>query len=291
MKLWSFVVFFLAVATLLISTFILLSPIGAKLPGDGTNSAAISSSIAVIIATIGLVLALYMQSAEYRRKSEIVDGIQEIRMVLNVLAARYTVGIHNGASRMDYDEERQRLLSAFEGPAGRFLEYVRAVKDNNAKNSGQDGEKWRTIYVCLAGILNASDMRESGRDIVLLKDTLAEVTTRDIKKYSRKITSVASIDLLHKSEDPLFDHLKRVLDAHSSDPLEGAESKREEILLFGQQLIEQSDNEDQSKHWTEVHSRAQNGDLDALKSIYSIFLLVNQSKRPRVGSGNDGSGV
>lgn len=193
-----------SVLTVLLGLFVLIDPVGNQFAGDGQNSNALTAAIALIIVTLGLVLSVYMQSAEYRRESEIVDGIQEIRIVLTLLASRFSLQrVGNSMGTTISSEEREVLISAITGPAGRFLNYLRGVRDREATKNNTSTE-WRTLFLHYSSIIYASDVEATGRHIVSLLKIIDSVTVRDIKKYASKVVSVNSIDQIRSYDDDLI---------------------------------------------------------------------------------------
>ena len=193
-----------SVLTVLLGLFVLIDPVGNQFAGDGQNSNALTAAIALIIVTLGLVLSVYMQSAEYRRESEIVDGIQEIRIVLTLLASRFSLQrVGNSVGTTISSEEREVLIGAITGPAGRFLNYLRGVKDREASKADVP-TKWRTFFLHYSSIIYGSDVESTGRHIVNLLEVIDSVTVKDIKKYASKVVSVNSIDQIRSYDDDLI---------------------------------------------------------------------------------------
>ena len=194
----------LACLALMTSLFMLFHPIGSNVPGDGGNASALTSALALIVATIGLVLALYMQSAEYRRESEVVDGLQELRMTLSFMLAR--VGLLRSQGRgatnpKSLQHEKEKLLESLQGPAGRFLQYVGNIRDQRASEDSVP-ESWRLFNYFVADIVISDDVLQCQNSIVGLYKLVREIRTQDIDKHSKGFISSSSIDELNGFPDP-----------------------------------------------------------------------------------------
>lgn len=191
-------ILFLSALAVALGLALLFLPIGRSLLGDGQNSAAITTAIALIVGTIGLVLATYMQSAEYKRETELVDDIQSIRIILEIMIAR-TVALSASApapgSVYDYQLEKEALFKALTGPAGRLLVIQKALKTADA-NLAQRDEKWRTFYLSVSEIFNNSDLRHCASGAVELLRFVEELDSAAIRKLAPKTISTESIDEL-----------------------------------------------------------------------------------------------
>lgn len=196
------VVLLFAITAVAASFVLLFTPTGNGLAGSAENSSAISASLALIIATIGLVIALWMQTAEYRRETEIVDGLQEARALLDIMIARMGVAQGTGQSdaNLSFATEKEHLILILKGPAGRLLNYIRIVRHTSAQKNDAP-EKWRTFYIHVSNVVNSDDLSECGGSLCALLDLLKSVTSADVRKYSNKVISVDSIDALNAGDD------------------------------------------------------------------------------------------
>lgn len=196
----------LAVLSFLAGIAVLVFEFGANLPGSGDNSAAITSSFALIVATVGLVLALHMQSAEYRRETEVVDGLQEIRLLLELVIARAAVaqagrgvGRNSGMSNSSvFQRDKELLLEAMVGPAGRFLIFHAAQKSHAAK---EQPEEWRLLHYHLATVMLSENEAQAGQSAMDLFDMLKSVDHAAIKEGAKLIVHADTIDKLNKAPD------------------------------------------------------------------------------------------
>lgn len=196
----------LAVLSFLAGIAVLVFEFGAKLPGSGDNSAAITSSFALIVATVGLVLALHMQSAEYRRETEVVDGLQEIRLLLELVIARAAVAqagrgaVRNSGTSTSsvFQRDKELLLEAMVGPAGRFLIFHAAQKSLAAK---EQPEEWRLLHYHLATVMLSENEAQAGQSAMDLFDMLKSVDHAAIRKGAKLIVHADTIDKLNKAPD------------------------------------------------------------------------------------------
>jgi len=134
-----------AALSVILSIVLLFFPFGRNLPGSGENASAITSSIAIIVATLGLVIATYMQSAEYRRESEVVDGIQGLRLLLELMIAEISVIEYHKVKkderpRRAFELEQESLLKTLQGSAGRFLFLLRRRPQSKRNRTASTGE-------------------------------------------------------------------------------------------------------------------------------------------------------
>lgn len=196
-------ILFLSLTAMLIGVAILFFPFGKNLMGDGSNSSAITTAIALIVGTIGLVLATYMQSAEYQRETELVDDIQSIRIILEIMISRtaaLSVSQPASPAAFDYQLEKEALFKALTGPAGRLLVIQKAIKTADA-NLAQKDEKWRTFYLSVSEIMNNSDLRYCASGAVSLLRFVEELDSETIRKLTSRTVSTQSVDELSQATE------------------------------------------------------------------------------------------
>lgn len=269
---YSRIILVFAALSLLCGLAILFSPYGNRLPGSGDNSAAITSAFALIVATLGLVLALYMQSAEYRRETEVVDGVQEIRLLLEVLIAQIAIAfaVQENLGSHSFEKQKELLLDATIRPAGRFLAYMSSTRSKETPEG--EGQKWRLYHAHLARVFAAKSAVECIDDIVGLYRLLIEVTSADVRTLSKGFISVKSIDEMNTNEMNIL--VKVMLDRHSKneeekenrDPFE-TEGSLESAIAFLETNQEDGESLVTARGYYEA---ARAGDTRARLYIYAI---------------------
>jgi hypothetical protein len=201
-KLVGWLIVVLAFFAVAISLFVLFHPSGGTLLGDGDNASAISSALALIVATIGLVLAIYMQSAEYRRATEVVDSIQSLRMILSLMIAKIALIQAKGDAGktiVDIKNEKEQLLLAVCSNAGSFLRYIAAVRHREAEKR-ELSEEWRLLDIYMAAIFSNDSALDCKLEIIGLYRLLDSVTSDDLHRHSRGFISTESLDVLREND-------------------------------------------------------------------------------------------
>ncbi|MFN7054088.1 hypothetical protein [Hyphomonas sp.] len=269
---WVIVVF--SLVTVSGGLVLLLTPLGANLPGDGQNSSALTASVALIVVVVGLILTVYMQSAEYRRQAEIIDGLQEIRIILTIMAARVSLARTGGdADHSISAEERAVLLNAVKGPAGRFLNYMRGVKDKEAGEANAP-TRWRTIFLNFSMVVYATDIGRAGQNVIDLLQVVDDVTVKDIKKYASKVISADSIDKIRAYEDDIIVRaLKSMYAEQAQRAIDPADMARLEGMIAGLQAVLMQDAQGRAG-WAELQKtlpKARAGDPEAFNYIASLY--------------------
>jgi hypothetical protein len=220
-----------AALSVVLGIALLIWPSAALFGGDSERSAAVTSALALIVATLGLVLALHMQSAEYRRETDLVDGLQELRVLLEIMTARCALDRMHGPGADDPDvrsyagflEEKQLLLELLHQMPGRFLIYFSAVKHAQAKKSDV-AEKWRLLHLHIAFIRRAPNAAECAQHIVGLLKLIREIGAQDISDHAKGFVSASSIDELNDYEGNIvIDAMVRQFDTAPVIGAEGAD--------------------------------------------------------------------
>ncbi len=272
---WVIVIFSLITVTG--GLLLLLTPLGANLPGDGQNSSALTAAIALIVVVVGLILTVYMQSAEYRRQAEIVDGLQEIRVILTIMAARVSLARTGAAGdRRISAEERAVLLNAVKGPAGRFLNFMRGVKDKEAGEANR-ATKWRTLFLNFSTIAYANDIGLTGQNVIDLLEVIDDIGVKDIKKYASKVISADSIDKIRAFEDDIIVRvLKSMYAEQAQRPIDPADLARLEAMIAGLQAVLMQ-NEQGRAGWAELQRtlpQARAGDPEAFNYVAALYAAL-----------------
>jgi hypothetical protein len=277
---------FISGAALLLALLLLFHPLGKDLAGDGDASAAITSALGLIVATAGLVLALYMQSAEYRREAEVVDGLQRLRAILELMLARCvaTLGTEDRSGGV-FQKERELLLEALSGPAGRFLTYLGAIRGEKA-GKGQV-EKWRTFHLYVANVMQASCERDCVVDLVELHDMVAAISSEDISLHSAGFISAASIDELNKhGVPPVAAQMINKVRRHQAeqakvDPFGGDDGALERTIAELSVLIARTDQG--LAAWEDLGEpirRAREGSAPDRTHVFELHKLLAKQGRP-----------
>lgn len=272
---WVIVVF--SAVTVCGGLILLLTPLGADLPGDGQNSSALTAAIALIVIVIGLILTVYMQSAEYRRQAEIVDGLQEIRIILTIMAAR--VSLTRVGSEGDVRisaEERELMLTAIKGPAGRFLNYLRGVRDKAAREANTP-TKWRTLFLNFSSVLYAQDIGRVGQNVIDLLEIIDDVSVKDIKKYGSKVVAADSIDKIRSFEDDIIVKvLKEDYAKRAQKPINETQLAMLDQMVAGLEA-ELSKSQQGLAAWAELQDvipKARAGEPDAFNYLLSLYQAI-----------------
>jgi hypothetical protein len=273
-------VLILALTAVAVSFALLFLPVGNLVTGSAENSNAVSASLALIIATIGFVIALYMQSAEYRRETEIVDGLQEARILLELMVSRASVAQTGGRKNLDlrFENEKQQLIETLKGPAGRFLNYIRITKDVAASEK-KTPEIWRLLYVHTGNLLNAEHLNECASDLVGLLALLKSISGEDIHKHANKIISVDSIDALNAKEDIVIRAFRETIEENRNKAREqDADLAPEELAQMIDELRNQMEKSEQGRkalgELEDSFVNATKGDVKAAAYIVSIHKMI-----------------
>jgi len=273
-------VLILALTAVAVSFALLFLPVGNLVTGSAENSNAVSASLALIIATIGFVIALYMQSAEYRRETEIVDGLQEARILLELMVSRASVAQTGGRKNLNlrFENEKQQLIETLKGPAGRFLNYIRITKDVAASEK-KTPEIWRLLYVHTGNLLNAEHLNECASDLVGLLALLKSISGEDIHKHANKIISVDSIDALNAKEDIVIRAFRETIEENREKARQqDADLAPEELARMIDELRNQMEKSEQGRKALEElegsFANATKGDVKAAAYIVSIHKMI-----------------
>ncbi len=269
-------VLILALTAVAVSFILLFFPVGNLVTGSAENSSAVSASLALIIATIGLVIALYMQSAEYRRETEIVDGLQEARILLELMVSRVAVAQGGGHENKNlrFENEKQQLIETLKGSAGRFLNYIRITKDI-AASGNKLPESWRLLYVHTGNILNAEQLNECATDLVGLLALLKSISGDDVHKHANKVISVHSIDALNAKEDIIIRAFREITeDKQNRAQAQDADLDPKDLARIIDELRSKMNESEQGrraiKELEDSIARATSGDAKAAAYIVSI---------------------
>ncbi|NOX82092.1 MAG: hypothetical protein GXP06_03705 [Alphaproteobacteria bacterium] len=276
-------VLILALTAVAVSFALLFLPIGNLVTGSAENSNAVSASLALIIATIGFVIALYMQSAEYRRETEIVDGLQEARILLELMVSRASVAQTGGRKNLNlrFENEKQQLIETLKGPAGRFLNYIRITKDVAASEK-KTPEIWRLLYVHTGNLLNAEHLNECASDLVGLLALLKSISGEDIHKHANKIISVDSIDALNAKEDIVIRAFRETIEENREKiRTQDADIAPEELARLIDELRTTMGKSEQGRKALEEledsFANATKGDVKAAAYVVSIHKMIMKS--------------
>ncbi len=278
-------VLILALTAVAVSFALLFLPVGNLVTGNAENSNAVSASLALIIATIGFVIALYMQSAEYRRETEIVDGLQEARILLELMVSRASVAQAGGRKNLNlrFENEKQQLIETLKGSAGRFLNYIRITKDVAASEKKLP-ESWRLLYVHTGNILNAEHLNECAGDLVGLLALLKSISSDDVHKHANKVISLDSIDALNAKEDIVIRAFRETIEENRNKAREqDADLAPEDLARMIDELRNQMEKSEQGRKALEEledsFANATKGDVKAAAYVVSIHKMI--MKKPK----------
>ena len=238
--------------------------------GNPNISSAITASFAILLAVAGLVSALYMQSARYRRETEIVDGLQSLRLILRIMLVRA-----DRNESIEFDEEKKILLHTLQGPTGVFINYYASIKDQKAVEE-EKSEKWRTLYLCISNVMDGNDLVKSIADLL---DLIDHLSPKDVKKYSHAVTSTDSLNKV-KKDDIIIRAIKDKIIKKEKEHLNNVNSDKDVINKNIAYLQEKMSRDEQGKKALKeldpTFEKARKGDKEAIAYIQSIVKMLHK---------------
>lgn len=268
----------LSAATLIVAVVSMTFPLGNIFGGDASISAALTTAMALVVASLGVVLAVYMQSAEYRRRTEIVGGIQNLKIILGLMLGRW--GTMAGRQKLDqsnlkFDVEKAKFLEILIGPTGSFLNLYRS---KISKEAGNSPEVWRLMPIHIASIAEANSINECVEDIAELHSLIEGINAKKIREIAKLAVSETSfgewkVDILVEAAKGHLSTKRNEDSKKMEQSMEPAEFER----LCDELIAEMGKTEQGKKALAELNdsiNEARNGDQDSIKYIVSLHKAI-----------------
>lgn len=162
------------------------------------NAVAVLTAVALILGVLALVIALIVESADYKAQQNLKTDIANLLISLNwmLLDAGLTAG--QGSKPADLDIERSRVREFLNSTSG-FALY--GLVHDKSREAGDRGSPWRILFAQLWEIATTSDASARLHRALDAQATLKLLTRKDLRAMAQRLQNIESgIALFSKTQ-------------------------------------------------------------------------------------------